>query len=878
MSGMLFFGLPLFQISQVAGEDGGGGSLSSISLESYREIKKPGIVVHAQVDKEGMSAQVLSAANSSALLRHMRAKGLRIKEGALPVLDRYIGKDYSFVVSWISAPKQAARSGSRAIYLTFPTERMYFPLAPTSVYQDKVVPATLRVMGRAAPELYEAIRPFTKVRHYFAGEHGADASGKDFYSAGRDLEYTKIEIKAPSKLLTDDLWIIPKSPLRVQLAYGLAKRPRALKFFVIAAATLAGLAIGWFCFPGSRNAWGCVKLLVLGFLNCLFSPIFVLAAAVLRLNGPVQANALPPAEPGGPGLSQRLLARVFSPLDQRKMVYIPLCALAFAGVLWVVALVAGPIQSPGEDLAPVFSLQKVLIYAIFLWWFGFVSHFIAQAPSPTAKFKSLIWAGIAHGALIVLVFLLGIIFSGRVFEAIYGSEGPWLTTLSPISKVVTILALFGILLALMTGPELVQAEHGTTTGPARRILGLILWPVRRILPDTTRLAGKALQWTWTWGRIVFFPTSRQITFVAPLLFPPAIDLRQRHAWVKSAVIGLLWGLWAALPLPFLKLFDFLDTSHLVWLFPITGALLGIFSMALRSYFFTDLPRRLGPRLLCALGLTVLLALFTIHVYAKIPKTGWSLESLGRDMESDDPLVANIAATVIGIKGSNAADCRGALKILTDFLSNGRARVRYTVLYPLGEIIKSAPDQAVAVLLKAARQDEDSGIRRSAIGVLMIRLSKHACDLGGDFHRALESGNVAFLQENASSALGRNNAVEAARVMVQVILEDPDPRVRGRAISFLEYSGQRDKAIPILALALKNPDGEVRDQAQRYLVFFKAQEAVPGILKDLGKYKSSNIYHNPSVVSLTLLYNDEFFPKPIAPRLSKRRAWDFYCFQ
>jgi hypothetical protein len=76
------------------------GAASSLGAR----VDVDGIAVHASIDKYGVASELISATNGIAIYEYLKAKGYEINKGALPVLDEYIGKDYSFVISGIGTP------------------------------------------------------------------------------------------------------------------------------------------------------------------------------------------------------------------------------------------------------------------------------------------------------------------------------------------------------------------------------------------------------------------------------------------------------------------------------------------------------------------------------------------------------------------------------------------------------------------------------------------------------------------------------------------------------------------------------------------------------------------------------------------------------
>src|SRR4030042_6115442 len=136
----------------------------------------------------------------------------------------------------------------RAVFVTFPTDKIYFPLIPTSVYESKRVPATIRVLGFVSPNIFKDIKPFTEVSYFQDKSAHLDKNfsrkvkSTDYY---QKAEYTKIEINAPSKLLTEDIWIRMYPPVKPMLSKLLVSTPFVLFLVLLTSlSVLSGIASG----------------------------------------------------------------------------------------------------------------------------------------------------------------------------------------------------------------------------------------------------------------------------------------------------------------------------------------------------------------------------------------------------------------------------------------------------------------------------------------------------------------------------------------------------------------------------------------------------------------------------------------------------------
>jgi len=306
------------------------------------------VVVYEHLDKEGISSEIITAKTANGLYDYLKGKGLKVETGSIPVLDNYIGKDYSFIASWISSPEkiisaedvkdnlyiyfsnqyrypkffdlintlkqkypefgqasslvgylksqqggtvlqkltqaiqnnpsiivdtynrnQTNLTNQRGIFVTFPTEEIYFPLLPTSVYGSKTVPATIRIVGHVSPKVFQGIKSYTKTEYYFYSYASFADDLKNFYSGqNQNIKYTKVEINAPSKFLTDDLWFVNQAPIKTYYSTFVAKHPivSAIILFILSS-ILAGILAGLIVFKDLRKKP--IKLGLIGLSNFL---------------------------------------------------------------------------------------------------------------------------------------------------------------------------------------------------------------------------------------------------------------------------------------------------------------------------------------------------------------------------------------------------------------------------------------------------------------------------------------------------------------------------------------------------------------------------------------------------------------------------------
>jgi len=353
----------------VATYSGVGTPLGASSGKSLEQD----VNVYEHIEKEGITSEIITAKTANGLYDYLSNKGLRVEKGSIPVLDHYIGKDYTFVISWISYPeqlnqvinneiannisiyfrsliKQSARFADivtdleikypdsfgsyegtvylksfenspalqeltqkikddpslvkgyfnikkieqlnqRSIFVSFPTEEIYFPMLPTSVYGSKVVPATIRVIGHVSPKTYQDIKSFTNTRYYidmYSSSFSEDLKG--FYNGDLDnIKYTKIEINAPSKFLTEDLWIENKAPLKTYYSSFIATHPIAVGLFLFLITSIfVGIITGWIVFKDLRK--NIIGLVGIGLFNC-FSIIGLILRTIFATTKEISSEA-----------------------------------------------------------------------------------------------------------------------------------------------------------------------------------------------------------------------------------------------------------------------------------------------------------------------------------------------------------------------------------------------------------------------------------------------------------------------------------------------------------------------------------------------------------------------------------------------------------
>lgn len=228
----------------------------------------PSVTVWEHIEKEGMTSELVTARSGDALYYYLENRGHRLPRGAIDVLEDYIGKDYSFVISWISStglieqPQESLYipryyTMHPGIFITFPTDKIYYPMMPTSIYGSKRIPIRVYVLGYVTPELSDELKSYTTT-NYYSQEYFDRWNLEEFYRNTEVKGYTKMEMYAPSKYFTDDLWFDLTAPPKVYYADAVhsAISNNWVVFevlFILAVSAITGGLVGLILFRNVRN-------------------------------------------------------------------------------------------------------------------------------------------------------------------------------------------------------------------------------------------------------------------------------------------------------------------------------------------------------------------------------------------------------------------------------------------------------------------------------------------------------------------------------------------------------------------------------------------------------------------------------------------------
>ncbi|MEA2097950.1 MAG: DUF2330 domain-containing protein [Patescibacteria group bacterium] len=241
------------------------------------------VTVYEHLEKEGMTTEIITARTSKGLQEYFKSKNLNIEQDSIPALNHYIGEEFTFVASWISknpTVKSSSKQKQKGVFVTFPTKKIYYPLVLTSVYGSERIPTTIRIMGFVSPKVFGDIKNYTEIEYYIDSYVNLNNIDNFYNGDTENVKYTKIEMNAPSKLLTQDLWMSARQPLSTYFPSFISQHPFLtgvilLVLTSILASVLASLVI----FREARSKKEILRFSLLGLFNCL-----TIIALIIRMH------------------------------------------------------------------------------------------------------------------------------------------------------------------------------------------------------------------------------------------------------------------------------------------------------------------------------------------------------------------------------------------------------------------------------------------------------------------------------------------------------------------------------------------------------------------------------------------------------------------
>ncbi len=233
-------------------------------LGTLKIIDDASINVKLGVEEHGLKVETLSSESASSLSLYLKNKGIEIAEPELRVLSDYFNEQYTLVFVEIPSRKELLQefpdyekirktSPNRcpAISIEFPSEKIFFPLKPTSTCKGDIA-ISLKILGLVKNEV-----PLSSCWHskHYLKMHSISEVLPDafaFYTPKRPRYYTHYDFHGNARELTEDMWMSPFEPKGLKYARlvdsivkfkgGTALAVLATVFFLLQSWTCAGLA------------------------------------------------------------------------------------------------------------------------------------------------------------------------------------------------------------------------------------------------------------------------------------------------------------------------------------------------------------------------------------------------------------------------------------------------------------------------------------------------------------------------------------------------------------------------------------------------------------------------------------------------------------
>ena len=309
------------------------------ALQEGEEGVGKGVTIHEHIEKMGLTTELVTAEDKNAFYNYLASKDLDLPPDLKSALEYYDGKEYSFVVSWISNPEEFEHESATGedyetlegigVFIRFPTDKIYFPLKLTSVYGSRRIPILIYVIGYVSPELYPEIEHRTQTTYFYQGYYTVPDDLSSFFNGKttvRDLRYTKIKIDVSSKHLRDDLWIKDSAPTQIVLADFINRYTWlwGITLFILSSCS-ASMFAGMIAFMSDQPSKK--RFALFGLWNFLTLIGFTIAALFLK------------TEKIDRKLKHRLKSQGIVVLDRRKVLFVILFTVFFLIITIVLQII-----------------------------------------------------------------------------------------------------------------------------------------------------------------------------------------------------------------------------------------------------------------------------------------------------------------------------------------------------------------------------------------------------------------------------------------------------------------------------------------------------------------------------------------------------------
>ncbi len=209
-----------------------------------------GLTIYQHLDKHGFATEVIKAENVDKFKTYLAARGTNLDPDAEEFLSEYMGKNYSFVVSWIAPPLPVGPDGKPiypdepglpipfdqdrptiepdyypypgdtkpvGVLIRFATPEIYYPLKPMAYYGQSQVPVSIVFSGWREIRVFDNIQNQSVVSHEhlkFLNRTIDEEKTLARIFGDRipsEFAYTRLTIQSQADYFTQDLRIDPNA-------------------------------------------------------------------------------------------------------------------------------------------------------------------------------------------------------------------------------------------------------------------------------------------------------------------------------------------------------------------------------------------------------------------------------------------------------------------------------------------------------------------------------------------------------------------------------------------------------------------------------------------------------------------------------------------
>jgi len=212
--------------------------------------------------RHGIRADLITAQSTEALAEYISGLGAKMDAKELSSFSNYCNENYSFVVCSIASIEELKKSFPElenhyhtqtvpTLYASFPAEKPFYPMVPTSGYGDKRIPVSLQVTGHVKLDCADPwLQQYTKASYFAAnGERYCQDAPVPFCNlllGEKDIFYTSFYLKTEAERFCADFYFSPDPQTGFEFALWLERQTLApVLAFLLVLGLLSYLAAGF---------------------------------------------------------------------------------------------------------------------------------------------------------------------------------------------------------------------------------------------------------------------------------------------------------------------------------------------------------------------------------------------------------------------------------------------------------------------------------------------------------------------------------------------------------------------------------------------------------------------------------------------------------